>query len=99
MPAIKPTWTDKELICKAADLQNGESLFIEMKTHKQQMTSHTQLTNAAREYVSFIDTSISLTVAKTFQDGKLWIKITKDSAAKYAYILQPDGTVRKEDLK
>ena len=98
MPLVKPTQTEKDLICKAADLANGEALFIEMKTHKQQMTTFTQLTNAAKEYTAFIEPGISLTVTKTLQDRKLWIKIIKDKAANVTFVLEPGGNVRKEEL-
>ena len=97
MPLIKPTALEKEYICKAADLGFGESLFVDCKTHKQQKSSYTQINNAAKEYCHFIDPSILLTVVKTFQDGKHWVKITKEKAPDHMFVLGADGRVRKEE--
>lgn len=98
MPLIKPTQYEKDLVCKAADLDDGESLFVHMATRKLQMQTFTQLNHAAREYCLHIDPSIVLTVQKTMQDGKLWLKITKDKAPNFHFVLGKDGKVRKTNV-
>lgn len=86
---------DKDIILKAADLRDNESMFIPVGTKKKQMKWTTILATLADDFCKNVDTSISLEVVKTFQDGKLWIKITKTSSAKDFFVKTPEGTVKR----
>lgn len=90
---------EKDIIIKASDLENGDSLFIPVKTKKEQMKRATILTNLAKDYVENVDNSISLSVMKTFQDGKLWIKIEKDKAPSELFIKTKDGIVKRTSIQ
>lgn len=86
--------TDKDYILAAADLPDGDSLFIPVLTKKEQMKLFTRLCKYAEEYTTDIDTTISLAVCKTFQDKKLWIKIIKAAAPSELYVKESSGKVK-----
>lgn len=92
------SFSEKDYILKAADLQDLESLFIPVKTKKEQQKLFTRLCEYAKTYCLEVDPSISLAVHKTFQDKKLWIKILKDKAPTELYILKPSGAVVSTSL-
>ena len=80
---------------QASELEDGESLFIPVGTKKEQQRTHTLCCKFAREFTSWVDTEITLVVKKTFRDGKLWIKITKDKAPTEVYVLGADNKTVK----
>lgn len=86
---------EREYILQASVLENGESLFINTKTKKEQQKLHSSLMILAKSFIKEVDPTISLTICKTFQDTKLWIKIIKDKAPTEVYVKTLSGEVRK----
>jgi hypothetical protein len=90
---------DKDIILRATELADGESLFIPVGTKKKQMKWNTILAALADDFCKNIDPTISLEVMKTFKEGKLYIKITKTSATKDFFVLSADGIVSRLPVK
>ncbi len=86
------------LVEQAADLEINESLFIPTATKEIQRKIFYPLRQLAKDYCQFF-TDVNLVTVKTFQDGKLWIKITKEPPIDSVFVKTLSGEVVKTKVE
>lgn len=79
-------------------LEDGESLFIHTNTRIEQKKLFDSLAALAKNFIKEVDPTVSLSICKTFQDSKLWIKIIKDKAPTEIYVKTLSGEVKKIEI-
>lgn len=84
----------KDAIIQAADLPEGNSLFIPVEHRLEQKAMAKELRELAKEYSERIDPLNYFMVKETFKDQRLWIIVQKLPHPKAFWEKGPDGVTK-----